>query len=169
LSAALAGRDHLWRFLPGAEWKKLPESCKAPNKGRRLRPRPRHVVRFFCELCGLEAKRHRRSARYCSTECRRRAQLERDARRRGKPLPNERARGAKRREIAQLKGIRQHGSLYDYLRFTEEQKRKREAAQAERWRPKMLSPQEEWINYHRSGLALQERSGVIRYVRVFRP
>ena len=89
------GRDRLHRFLPGDEWKKLPESCKAPNKGRRLRPRLRHIVSFFCELCGVDAKRHRRSARYCSVECRRRVQSERDALKKGRPRPAERARGSR--------------------------------------------------------------------------
>jgi hypothetical protein len=39
----------------------------------------------------------------------------------------------------------------------------------ERQSQKAVSPQEEWINYHRSGLALQPKSEVIRYARVFRP
>ena len=33
------GRDHLWRFLPGDEWKKLPDCFKAPNRGLRVVPR----------------------------------------------------------------------------------------------------------------------------------
>ena len=122
----LGGRDHLWRFLPGDEWKKLPECFKAPNRGLRLRPQKKVLVE--CLQCGKYVTRHRRSARYCSVECRRRADFERDALRNGKPLPSERERGFERRWRARLKGIRKHGSLEAYLRFTEEQRRKRGAA-----------------------------------------
>ena len=165
----LSGRDHLWRFLPGAEWKKLPDCFKAPNKGRRLRPRPRHIVSFFCELCGVEAKSHRRSARYCSDDCRRRAQLERDALRKGRPRPAERIRGAERRRLALERGIRRYGSYGEYERHLAENKRMREATKADQRLRERLSPQEEWINYHWSGLAFQDKSHVIRYARVFRP
>jgi len=163
----LSGRDRLHRFLPGDEWKKLPDSCKAPNRGRRLRPRPRHFVRFFCELCGTEAKSHRKSARYCSIECRRRANWERDAIRRGRPRPAERVRGAERRWLAIERGIRQFGSRVEYEVHLGEKKRK--AATVKERSRATLSPQEEWMNYHRSGLTRQAKSEIIRYARFFRP
>jgi hypothetical protein len=164
---SIDGRDHLHRFLPGPEWKKLPASCKAPNRGRRLKPRRR--VSVECWQCGKEAKRHRRSARYCSVECRRRAQFERDALRKGRPSPKERVRGAARRNRALLNGIRRYGSVAAYLRAKGEQEQRRRSERGERQSQKALSPREEWMNYHRSGLAFPDRSHVIRYVRVFRP
>lgn len=133
----LTGRDHLWRFLPGAEWKKLPDRFKAPNRGRRLRPRRR--ARIECLYCGKEVERFRRSAKYCGDECRRRAQLERDALRKGKAPPRERVRGFQRRLNVRLKGIRKHGSLEAYRRSTEEQKSKRETERAEKQQQKVLS------------------------------
>jgi hypothetical protein len=134
----LTGRDHLWRFLPGAEWKKLPDCFKAPNRGRRLTPRKKVPVE--CLQCGKYVTRHRRSARYCSIECRRRAQLERDAIRGGKALPRERVRGSRRRWNARLKGIRKHGTLEAHLRFTEEQERKRAAIRDERQFQRLVAP-----------------------------
>jgi hypothetical protein len=125
-----AGRDNLWRFLPGEEWKKLPECFKAPNRGLRLTPR--RNVKVTCLQCGKDVQRHRRVALYCSVECRRRAQLERDAIRKGGALPCERVRGFQRRLNARLNGIRKHGSLEAYLRFSKEQERKRDAARDER-------------------------------------
>jgi hypothetical protein len=166
VASVLGGRDHLWRFLPGADWKKLPDCFKAPNRGRRLTPR--RNVRIECLQCGKEAKRHRRSACYCGDECRRRAQLERDALRRGKPLPAERVRGAARRNRALVEGMRRYGSVAAYLRAKDEQEQQRRSERAERSQ-KVVSPQEEWMNYHRSGLASQPKSEVIRYARVFRP
>lgn len=161
----LSGRDHLWRFLPGDEWKKLPECFKAPNRGRRLKPRRRASIE--CWQCGEEVKRHRRSARYCSTECRRRAQLERDALRKGQSRPAERMRGAERHRLAIERGIRRYGSYGEYVRQLAENKRKREATKAEQVQ-KRLSPEEEWVAYHRSGLALQHEQRVSRYVLVGR-
>lgn len=134
---ALGGRDRLWRFLPGAEWKKLPDRFKAPNRGLRLTPRKKVPVE--CLQCGKYVTRHRRTARYCSVECRRRAQLERDTLRKGKAPPRERVRGFERRRRARVNGVRKHGSLNEYLRFTEEQKRKRDAALAERQLRRLLS------------------------------
>jgi hypothetical protein len=161
------GRDHLCRFLPGDEWKKLPECFNAPNRGRRLTPRRSVVIE--CLRCGEEAKRHRRSARYCSVECRGRAQLERDALREGKSLPGERVRGVARRNRALVRGTLRYGSASAYLRTKAEQEQRRQSERVEQQSRKRLSPQEEWINYHRSGLALQDKSHVIRYARVFRP
>jgi len=137
VASVLGGRNHLWRFLPGAEWKKLPDCFKAPNRGLRLTPR--RTVDVTCLLCGKDVQRHRRSALYCSVECRRRAQLERDAILRSKALPSERVRGFQRRYNARLKGIRKHGSLQAYLRFTEEQERKRAAIRDERQFQRLLS------------------------------
>lgn len=133
----MLGRDHLWRFLPGVEWRKLPYCFRAPNRGRRLTPRKKVPVE--CLQCGKCVTRLRRSARYCSIECRRRAQLERDAIRRGKALPKERVHGFQRRLNARLKGIRKHGSPDAYLRFTEEQERKRAAIRDERQVQRLLS------------------------------
>lgn len=163
----LKGRNHLWRFLPGAEWKKLPDCFKGPNHGRRLTPR--RTVSIACLQCGKEVERHRRSARYCSDECRRRAQLERDAMRKGKSVPAQRARGAERRRLALERGIRLYGTYGEYVRHLAENKRKRHMTKVDRLVQKELSPQEEWINYHRSGLALEDKSQAIRYARVFRP
>lgn len=159
------GRDHLCRFLPGDEWKKLPKCFKAPNRGRRLKPRLSVVIE--CRHCGKEAKRHRRSARYCSDECQRRAWLERDALREGKPLPTERIRGEARRRLAIERGICKLGSRVEYERQLAEKERKAEPVEP-RSRA-TVSPQEEWMNYHRCGLAFQDKSHVIRYARVFRP
>jgi hypothetical protein len=162
----LDGRDHLWRFLPGAGWKKLPDCFKAPNRGRRLTPRRR--VAIECFHCGNEVERHRRSARYCSIECRRRAQFERDALRKGRPLPKERARGAARQNRALVKGSRRrYGSVAAYLRAKAERKRRQDTC-AERQSHKGLSPQEEWANHHWSGPALQNEQRVGRYVLVGR-
>ena len=160
------GRNHLWRFLAGDEWKKLPECFREPNRGLTLTPRRSVIIE--CLKCGKEAKRHRRSACYCGDECRRRAQLERDALRRGKPLPAERARGAARRNRALVEGMRRYGSLAGYLRAKDEQEQRR-SERAERRPQTVVSPQEEWMSYHRSGLASQPKSEVIRYARVFRP
>jgi hypothetical protein len=134
----LDGRDHLWRFLPGAEWKRLPDCFKAPNRGRRLTPRKKVPVE--CLQCGKCVTRHRRSARYCSVECRRRAQLERDALRKGKALPMERVSGFQRWLNARSKGVRKLGSLDAHLRFIEEQERKRQALRDERQFQRLLSP-----------------------------
>jgi len=131
------GRDALHRFQPGEEWKKLPDRCKAPNRGMRLKPRRR--ARIECLYCGKEVERFRRSAKYCGDECCRRAQLERDALRKGKAPPRERVRGFQRRVNARLKGIRKHGSREAYLRSTQEQERKRAAVRDERQFQRLLS------------------------------
>ena len=149
-ASALGGRDRLWRFLPGAEWRKLPDRFKAPNRGRRLTPRKKVPVE--CLQCGKYVTRHRRSAQYCSIECRRRAQLERDALRRGKGPPRERVRGFQRRLNARLKGIRKHGSLEAYRQFTEEQKCKRDAARDERQFQRLVSPASPEIDTRRGAM-----------------
>ncbi len=170
------GRDQLRRFRPGDEWKKMPDRCKAPNRGMRLKPR--QSVRIECWCCGKEVQRFRKSARYCGDECRRRAQLERDARRKGKPYPAERIRGAERRQLAMLKGIRRYGNYPEYVRFTIEQKRKREADRDEKQWQKIISQESTTIGNPSTKVpssltwgALERRAppGVIRYVRVFRP
>lgn len=169
----LSGRDHLWRFQSGDEWKKLPDCFKAPNRGRRLKAR--RIVQIECWQCGQETNRHRQSARYCSDECRRRAQLERDALRKGKALPTERVRGAERRQRARAKGIKRYGSLAEYLRVKAETAQRRDAERIERrWKENVShdssqSAVEEWVAYHRSGLGFKDKSHVIRYVRTFQP
>jgi hypothetical protein len=90
--------------------------------------------------CGKEAKRHRRSARYCSDECRRRAQLERDALRKEKSLPAQRVRGAERRQLALGRGICRYGSYGEYVRHLAVNKRKRDMTKVDRPLQKVLSP-----------------------------
>jgi hypothetical protein len=168
------GRNHLRRFPPGEEWKKLPDCFKAPNRGRRLTPRKKAPVE--CLQCGKYATRHRRSARYCSIECRRRAQLERDALRSGKPLPSERVRGVERRWRARLNGIRKHGSPEAYRRFTEEQERTRAAIRDERQFQRLLRQEPlsastaAWVTPLLNGTTSdrQRPAGVSRYVLIGR-
>jgi hypothetical protein len=162
----LSGRDHLNRFLSGSDWKKLPECFKAPTRGRRLTPR--RTVLIECRHCGKEAKRHRRSARYCSDECRRRAQFERDAPRKGRPAPKERIRGAARQNRALVRGLRRYGSYAAYVRAKAEQEQRRRSERVQRQSQKAESPQEEWANHHRTGLALRHDQRVSRYVLVGR-
>src|SRR5580693_8724320 len=116
-------------ILGGDEWNDNPPWLKGPNRGRRLRPRPRHIVPVYCAVCGGGAKRFRRSARYCSISCRRRAQTVRDALREGRPYPVERVRGSDRARRAKVKLIRKK-DLYAALRFLDDERQQR-AAEAE--------------------------------------
>jgi len=79
------GRDQFGRFSPGEAWLSLPSSCQAPNRGMRLRPK--NSVYVKCWQCGHLETRFRKSARYCSVPCRRRAQLVRDRQRAEMPTP----------------------------------------------------------------------------------
>jgi hypothetical protein len=89
--------------------------------------------------------------------------------RKGKLVPAQRARGAERRRLALERGIRLYGTYGEYVRHLTENKGQRELTKVDQLVQKVLSPQEEWINYHGSGLAFEDKSHVIRYARVFRP